>query len=182
MVLSGLLYPGGCVQGGSAAGHRVQLQQQLAHYGHQGHFASFATLPQLTVEIRQAPRAAYRRQGRHVQGPAHHGATAPRMERWPCFRPLSRDQGASPTRAVNAFPSYCTSSGNSAVRVAAVSCPTPGPLTRTGPGAAGQDGSAAYALPARRGPGPGRASTLWRFEHPRQPYESWWSSRPGTCR
>ena len=77
MVLSGLLYPGGLCPEGSAAGHRVQLQQQLAHYGHQGHFASFATLPQLTVEIRQAPRAAYRRQGRHVQEPAHHRATAP---------------------------------------------------------------------------------------------------------
>ena len=58
-------------------------------------------------------------------------------------------------------------------------CPRmPGPSTGTGPGIAGPDGSATYALPARRGPGPGRARTLWRFEHPRQPYESWWSNRP----
>ena len=73
MVLSGLLYPGGLCPGGSAAGHCVQLQQQFAHHGHQGHFAGFAPLTQLTVEIRQAPRAAYRRHCRHVQGPTHHG-------------------------------------------------------------------------------------------------------------
>ena len=54
----------------------------------------------------------------------------------------------------------------------------PGPSTGTGPGIGPlETGQQTYALPARRGPGPGRARTLWRFEHPRQPYESWWSNR-----
>ena len=34
------------------------------------------------------------------------------------------------------------------------------PINRTGPGAAGQDGSAAYALPARRGPALGRENIM----------------------
>ena len=46
------------------------------------------------------------------------------------------------------------------------------PRMQNGPGHCGP--RRVFALPARRGPGPGRARTLWRFEHPRQPYESWW--------
>ena len=40
----------------------------------------------------------------------------------------------------------------------------------------------ACAPPAHREPVPVRGRTSRLFEHPRQPYESWWSNRPGTCR
>ena len=40
----------------------------------------------------------------------------------------------------------------------------------------------ACAPRARRGPGRVTAQMVWPFEHPRHPYESWWSIRRGTCR
>ena len=49
----------------------------------------------------------------------------PRMARYPRCRPLSRDQGARPTREVKHLPSPWPSSGKSAARMAAVSMPTP---------------------------------------------------------
>ena len=58
-----------------------------------------------------------------------HGATIPRpprMLRCPCFRPLSRDQGARPTREVRALASQWPNSGRWATSMAAVSGPTPG--------------------------------------------------------
>ena len=50
----------------------------------------------------------------------------PRIALWPRFWPLSRDQGARPTREVNALLSQWPSSGRWAIRMAAVSGPTPG--------------------------------------------------------
>jgi len=50
-----------------------------------------------------------------------------------------------------------------------------------GPGAAfARRGAAAYVPRAHHGLGLGTGQTLWPFEHPRQPDESWWSIRPGT--
>ena len=40
--------------------------------------------------------------------------------------------------------------------------------------------AATFAPRAHRGPGPGTGQTLWPFEHPRQPDESWSSIRRGT--
>ena len=50
----------------------------------------------------------------------------PRIALWPRFWPLSRDQGARPTREVNALLSQWPSSGRWATRMAAVNGPTPG--------------------------------------------------------
>src|SRR5680860_1925006 len=41
--------------------------------------------------------------------------------------------------------------------------------------------AAADAPRAHRGAGRATAQTLWPCEHPRQPYESWWSLRRATC-
>ena len=57
---------------------------------------------------------------------------------------------------------------------------TPDPSTG-GPDAAFSLSDAAACVPrAHHGPGPGTEQTLWPFEHPRQPDESWWSIRRGT--
>ena len=94
--------------GRAAAGYGVQLHYQLPHYRYQRYLARFAAGAQAPVKLPQArPRP-------------------PRMLRRLCCRPLSRDQGARPARAVAVLPSICPSSGNSATRVAAVSIPTPG--------------------------------------------------------
>jgi hypothetical protein len=52
----------------------------------------------------------------------------------------------------------------------------------TGESGAGCDRSVAGAFAPRmhRGPGRGTGQTLWPFEHPRQPDESWSSIRRGT--
>ena len=41
---------------------------------------------------------------------------------------------------------------------------------------------AACVHAGRRGPARATEKTSLRFEHPRQPYESWWSTHPATCR
>ena len=50
----------------------------------------------------------------------------PRMDRCPRFWPLSRDQGARPTREVKALLSHWPSSGRWETRIAAVNGPIPG--------------------------------------------------------
>ena len=55
-------------------------------------------------------------------------ARPPRMDRLPRFRPLSRDQGASPTSEVKALRSRWPNSGRKATGMAAVREPTPGTL------------------------------------------------------
>ena len=62
-------------------------------------------------------------------------------------------------------------------------CPhMPGPSTGTGSAPPTPGPPTVCAPPAHRGPVPVRGRTSRLFEHPRQPYESWWSSHPGTCR
>ena len=56
--------------------------------------------------------------------------------------------------------------------------PSPRPIRHlAAPGWSGASGP-----PGRRGPGRARAQTSMPFEHPRQPDESWWSTRRGICR
>src|SRR5258705_5159021 len=57
-------------------------------------------------------------------------------------------------------------------------CPSAGAVADQ----AAQGFVARLALGAHHRPGREKARTLWLFEHPRQPYESWWSIRLGIFR
>ena len=85
----------------------------------------FPALAQVLVETAQLALHLDHGAGTEVQSFADYAPSAANCS-VAQMRPLSRDQGAKPTREVSALLSHWPSSGRKATKVAAVSGPTPG--------------------------------------------------------
>ena len=84
--------------------HAVEHGQLLPHAGGESQFLRLPGRQKPLVELSNDWVSACRHQSSHVQHSAHSGPSTPGVGRLPLWRPLSRLNGATPTRAACSVP------------------------------------------------------------------------------